>query len=94
MAIHRLLIHLFEFFDPMFYMLVGIGIGYIAALAVMEYCNRGRMSENDLLRWENAQLRSSIETHLQSPDCNAAAAPKPFAALLVEVRTTGNHKEK
>lgn len=60
MSIQRFLLFLLDHFDPMFYVLIGIGIGYLTALAVYEYCNYGRMSENDLLRWENHKLRMML----------------------------------
>ncbi len=51
----------FSLLNEMVYLFAGIGIGYMAALAIYEYCNHGRMSENDLLRWENSQLLNAIE---------------------------------
>ena len=57
----RDLSYLFAFLNPTVYIFIGMGIGYMAALAVYEYCNHGRMNESDLLRWENEQLRGFIE---------------------------------
>ena len=94
MNIQRLLLLLLEFFDPLVYGMVGIVIGYMIAMVVYEFCNPRRISEVDLLRWQNDQLLTAIETYLQSPGCNAAAAPKPSIASLVAVRATSDHKEK
>lgn len=94
MSIQRFLLFLFEGLDPVIYGIAGIAIGYFAAMVVAEHRGQRRMNENDLLRWQNNRLCSAIETHLQSPGCNAAAAPNPSAGLLVAVRATSSHMEK
>jgi hypothetical protein len=74
--------------DPTFCVIAGMGIGYVLTMVFFEYRNHGRMQECDLLRWQNGKLTQLLEEHVlsQSPDCDAAAAPKPVAALV-------NHSE-
>lgn len=82
MNITRILYLVFLSLDPIVHLVVGVVIGMFGALLIQEHRGHGRMTENDLLRWQNRELLQQIEKGLQSPDCIAMAAPKPAIAII------------
>ena len=75
MNLTRILYLVFLSLDPIVHLVVGVVIGMFSALIIQEHRGHKRMSENDLLRWQNGKLLHQIEQGLQSPDCIEGAPP-------------------